>query len=109
MGLNRLIVSLDGPPEVHNVIRGHPHGYELATEGITRVIAERGVCPSPFVQVSCAISVHTQAHLQAFVEAVGSLGVDRIVFNNLIYATSEQVAAQGEALRAVFNVQQYSE
>ena len=109
MGLNRLIVSLDGPPEVHNVVRGHPRSYELATEGIARVIAERGICPSPFVQVSCAISVHTQTHLQAFVEAVGPLGVDRIVFNNLIYATPEQVAAQSEALRAVFNVQQYSE
>jgi sulfatase maturation enzyme AslB (radical SAM superfamily) len=45
IGLNRLIVSLDGPPEVHNIVRGHPRGFELATEGIVRVVAERGVCP----------------------------------------------------------------
>jgi radical SAM protein with 4Fe4S-binding SPASM domain len=109
IGLNRLIVSIDGPPEVHNSVRGHPRAYELATEGIARVVAERGVCPSPFVQVSCAISVYTQAYLKAFVEAVGPLRVDRIVFNNLIYATAEQVAAQGEALRARFNIQEYNE
>ncbi|MGA9347697.1 MAG: radical SAM protein [Anaerolineae bacterium] len=107
MGLNRLIVSIDGPPEVHNVIRGHPRGYELATEGIRRVVAERGICPSPFVQVSCAISAYTQAHLKAFVEAVGPLGVDRIVFNNLIYATAGQVDTQSEVLHASFNAQWY--
>jgi MoaA/NifB/PqqE/SkfB family radical SAM enzyme len=90
MGLNRLIVSLDGPPEVHNVIRGHPRGYELASEGIRRVVAERGICPSPFVQVSCAISVYTQAHLNTFVEAVGPLGVGRIVFNNLTRTSRNQ-------------------
>jgi radical SAM protein with 4Fe4S-binding SPASM domain len=99
LGLDRLIVSIDGPARIHNRVRGHPHGYELATAGIERMLVGRGVCPSPFVQVSCTVSSHTQAHLGAFVETMGSLGVDRIVLNNLIYATAGQVAAQGEHLR----------
>jgi radical SAM protein with 4Fe4S-binding SPASM domain len=98
LGLNRLIVSIDGPAAVNNRLRGHPQGFQRAAQGIDRVIAQRGVCPSPLVQVSCTISVHTQRHLRSFVEHVSPLGVDVIVLNNLIYATSTQVQAQGEVL-----------
>lgn len=107
MGLNQLIVSIDGPPKVHNVVRGNPQAYKLAAEGIRRVVTARGICPGPSVQASCAVSVHTQAHLTAFVAAVSSLGVDRIVFNSLIYATAEQVSAQRQVLRQAFGLQQY--
>jgi radical SAM protein with 4Fe4S-binding SPASM domain len=108
IGLNWLIVSLDGPPEVHNIVRGHPRGFELAAEGIVRLVAERGVCPSPLVQVSCAISMHTQDHLNSFVEAVGPLGVDLIVLNSLVYATAEQVETQRKALREAFQIEEYT-
>ncbi len=37
-GLKSLNVSLDGPPETHNMIRGNPHSFELAFEGIKRVL-----------------------------------------------------------------------
>jgi MoaA/NifB/PqqE/SkfB family radical SAM enzyme len=106
IGLDRLIVSLDGPPEVHNAVRGHPRSYQLAAEGIARVLAGRRSAQQPFVQVSCALSVYTQAHLAAFVSAVGRLEVDRIVLNGLIYASAEQAAAQRAALAAAFGVEQ---
>lgn len=35
-GLTRLNVSLDGPPALHNSIRGRPNVFERATEGVTR-------------------------------------------------------------------------
>lgn len=99
LGLQRLIVSIDGPPAVNNRLRGHRQGFQRAAQGIDRVIAQRGVCPSPLVQVSCTISVHTQRHLRSFVQHMGPSGVDVIVLNNLIYATPTQVQAQGQALR----------
>jgi MoaA/NifB/PqqE/SkfB family radical SAM enzyme len=37
-GLKSLNVSLDGPPETHNMIRGNPHSFELAFEGIKQVL-----------------------------------------------------------------------
>jgi MoaA/NifB/PqqE/SkfB family radical SAM enzyme len=102
MGLDNLIVSLDGPEDVHNQVRNHPKSYQRATEGIRQVLVARGVCAGPFVQVSCTISAFTQSHLRSFVERLGTLGVDRIVFNSLIYATAEQVAAQAEILKTDF-------
>ncbi len=105
IGVDQLIVSIDGPAEVHNRVRNHPKSYQRATEGIRQVLFTRGACSAPFVQVSCTISTYTQGHLQDFVNTMGALGVDRIVFNNLIYATTEQVMAQTEVLQANFAVQ----
>jgi radical SAM protein with 4Fe4S-binding SPASM domain len=105
IGLDRLIVSLDGPPEIHNAVRGHPRAYQLAAEGIARVLASRRSNWQPFVQVSCAISAYTQAHLAAFVAEAGRLGVDQIVLNGLIYASAEQAEAQRVALHTAFGVE----
>jgi len=105
MGLDGLVVSIDGPPEVHNTLRGHPRGYELATEGIHKVLAGRADRRHPSVQVFTAITPATQGHLPAFARAMGELGVDRVVLNHLIYATPEQAAAQAEVLEAVFGVE----
>ncbi len=102
--IDRVIVSVDGPAHIHNAIRGHPQAYDLAVAGIERVIASRGQCPSPIIQVSCTVSAYTQAHLREFVGAMAALGVDLIAFNNLIYATAEQVSASLALLQAVFSV-----
>ncbi len=97
IGLDRLIVSLDGPPEIHNAVRGHRRGYQLATEGIARVLAGRRSTRKPFVQVSCALSVYTQAHLAAFVSMVGSLGSrpDRAEWADLCQHRAGRGAARG--------------
>jgi radical SAM protein with 4Fe4S-binding SPASM domain len=36
-GLNELYVSLDGPPEIHNKIRGHSRSFENAFEGLKQI------------------------------------------------------------------------
>jgi MoaA/NifB/PqqE/SkfB family radical SAM enzyme len=108
IGLDRLIVSLDGPLEVHNSVRGHRRGYQLAIEGITRVLKGRSITRKPFVQASCAISVYTQAHLAEFVRQIGPIGVDQIALNGLIFASAEQAEAQRSALQLAFGVEQCS-
>jgi radical SAM protein with 4Fe4S-binding SPASM domain len=85
-------------------VRGHPRGYELAVDGIARVLAGRCSKRQPFVQVSCALTSQTQANLIHFVELMGELGVDRILFNGLIYATNDQIEAQQEILRVLYGV-----
>lgn len=102
LGLDRLIVSLDGPEEIHNRARNHPKSYQLATDGIRKVFAARGMCASPFIQVSCTISTYTQSHLRDFVSLMGLLGVDRIVFNSLIFTNAERIAAQAKILQTDF-------
>ena len=45
VGLRELNVSLDGPPEVHNRIRGHPKSFERALSGIENCSNNRA--PNP--------------------------------------------------------------
>lgn len=103
--LDRLIVSLDGPPAVHNAVRGHPRGFQLATEGIAQILAQRKDRQHPFVQVSCTMSTYNQRHLVDLVNHIGPLGVDQIDLTGLIYTTAEQAEAQSDALRAVFGLE----
>ena len=44
-GVDSLWVSLDGPPELHNRIRGHGESYQRAVEGlraVERLARQRG-------------------------------------------------------------------
>jgi len=104
IGVSNIIISIDGPREIHNQVRNHPHSYQRAIEGIGEVISSRGVCASPRIEVSCTISNLTQSHLREFADTMCSMGVDRIVFNNLIYATPAQIQAQEAFLKGKYGI-----
>jgi len=65
-GLNELFVSLDGPPEIHNKIRGHNRSFENAIEGIRNVIWYKG--RKPDVSVFCTITEWNISTLAEFAE-----------------------------------------
>ncbi|MEM7040921.1 MAG: radical SAM protein, partial [Bacteroidota bacterium] len=50
-GLNDIFISLDGPPAIHNEIRGNKRSFEWALEGIEKTLAISG--PRPDVSVYC--------------------------------------------------------
>jgi MoaA/NifB/PqqE/SkfB family radical SAM enzyme len=102
LGLDGLYVSIDGPPEVHNAVRGHPRGYELATKGVAKILAGRGRSRRPYVQVFTTISGYTVGHLRRHAQDMMRLGVDRLVLNALVYFPPDEVRAQAEALRVRF-------
>lgn len=102
LGLDALYVSIDGPPEVHDRVRGHPRGHALATRGIARILDGRGGGRRPLVQVFCTISGYTQGRLRQHAADMLRLGVDRLVLNALVYFPPDDVQAQAEALRERF-------
>jgi Fe-coproporphyrin III synthase len=72
-----VIVSLDGPREVHNTIRGVPRAFELLAAGATRIKE----IDSRF-QISARSTVQRAnfGHLTATVESARGLGLDSISF-----------------------------
>lgn len=64
-GLNELFISLDGPPEIHNKIRGHKHSFERAIEGIGKIMNFE---THPDISVFCVITEWNIGHLKAFAE-----------------------------------------
>ena len=75
--VDEVIVSLDGPAEVHNAIRRIPRAFQTIAHGIEAVRALR-----PSIPISCRTTVQKQNHLHlcATVDAARSLALDSISF-----------------------------
>ena len=72
-----VIVSIDGPPEIHDAVRRVPGGFALVTKGIAAVRAQQ-----PRMRISCRTTVQkaNYRHLRATVAAARSAGFDAISF-----------------------------
>lgn len=91
VGLKRLFVSLDGPPAVHNQIRGVKDSFERATEGI-RMISQakkESGAAEPQVFLNYTISNHNYQCLEAFMESVADLEIERVNFTMMNFVTQD--------------------
>lgn len=72
-----IILSIDGPPEVHNRIRRVPGAFQTIQRGVSSVRARR-----PGIPISCRTTVQKLNHAQlcAAVVAAKSLGLTSISF-----------------------------
>jgi len=72
-----IVVSLDGPREVHNAIRNVRAAYDRLAEGVAAV---KAVDPSLCVSGRCTVQRENHRALRATVTAAHELGLDRISF-----------------------------
>lgn len=99
-GLDKIILSLDGPPEVHNAIRGET--FDRIEEGlisIARAKKERH-SRTPAVRVQCLISPLNAGSLCRTIETVRRLGIAEIRFQHLMFAGSGGDYRLPDALKA---------
>ncbi len=76
-GVGMLRVSLDGPPDVHDAIRGVPGTFAKAVDGIKKVIQyrdEQGV-EGPNIGLSFVLSGESYLHVNAFMDALRDEGI----------------------------------
>lgn len=99
-GLRELYVSLDGPPEVHNRIRGHRRSFEKAIAGIEKVLASPP--PRPQVSVFCTITPWNAGALLAFAEHFRKLAIQKIGFMHLNFTTPAMVAVHNRRYGASY-------
>lgn len=72
-----VVVSLDGPREVHNRIRNVPRAYEKLAEGVA---ALRAAAPAVRISGRCTVQRANYRSLRATVSAAHEIGLDRISF-----------------------------
>jgi MoaA/NifB/PqqE/SkfB family radical SAM enzyme len=72
-----VVVSLDGPREVHDHIRNLPRAYDKLAEGVAAV---RNADPRVTVTGRCTVQRANHRELRATVRAARSLGLERISF-----------------------------
>jgi MoaA/NifB/PqqE/SkfB family radical SAM enzyme len=75
--IDDVIVSLDGPPEVHDRIRRVPRAFELLRAGIERLRAERAEYP---IGARCVVQRENFRHLGETVQTARELALASISF-----------------------------
>jgi MoaA/NifB/PqqE/SkfB family radical SAM enzyme len=72
-----IIVSLDGPPEIHDAIRRVSGAYNLIRKGVMAVRLH-----NPYLPITCRTTVQkaNHRHLRQTVDAARALGLDSISF-----------------------------
>ena len=87
-GINEVFVSLDGPPEVHNHIRGHAHGFERAFAGLEALAEIQG---GPSASVFCVITEWNAGRLMEFAELFRGMPLRAMGFMHALF-TPQAVA-----------------
>jgi MoaA/NifB/PqqE/SkfB family radical SAM enzyme len=103
-GLQDLSVSLDGPQEVHDRIRGMTGVFDKVQDGIRRVVdAKRRVGSKlPYVRLNCTLTKANQESLQDGVTLAEEWGVDSVSFQHMWFTTSEIIERHNHGFRQVF-------
>ena len=86
VGLNELFISLDGPQDIHNEIRGHQKSFQKAVEGIEALMAEE---KQPKITVICAITEWNIGHLKALVDSLKHLNISEFAFMHTQFNSQE--------------------
>ena len=89
-GLTRLNVSIDGPPLLHNDIRGRKDVFERATSGIVMFWeAARKQGYTPEILINCTVTNLNYSRLLEFYDSISTLPVGRVNFVNMSFVTEE--------------------
>ncbi len=101
-----MVVSLDGPAEVHNEVRAQPKSFERAVEGIRAVqeLKKELKKKNPLLVINCAITSYNYRHLEAMVDIAHQLGASALNYQHLWSLTRKMVDEHNEAYGHVHHV-----
>lgn len=75
--MDDVIVSIDGPPEIHDSIRGVPGAYHRLERGIQALRVSR---PPMLVHGRCTVQKHNFRHLRAMIRTAQALHLNSVSF-----------------------------
>ena len=103
-GVEMLSVSLDGPPEINDLIRGQEGAFERTAGGIAALaVARRRLGkPGPLLSINCVISKANLGCLDQMVSLAHELGVDILQFQHTIFNTAANIQRHNLALSPEF-------
>lgn len=103
-GVEMVTVSMDGPPEVHNAIRGQEGAFQKTCAGIKALVAARNRrrSPGPIILINCVISKASLATLDQLVPLAHELGADILQIQHTIFNSAANVRRHNRALSPEF-------
>ncbi len=109
-GLDDLIVSIDGPEEVHDQVRGLKGTFNLLKEGVFAIHEEkkkRGL-KYPIIRVRGTISPYNFEYIYDLTDISKELGADSLNFNWTWFTTKQTGKAYQKMMKDVFDTDAYS-
>ena len=104
LGVDAIIVSVDGPREVHDRIRGMEGSFERIAAGVLSLReARNGNRNRPEIVVNTTISPGNQAVLLETLRTVEEMGADRMILSQLWFTTEPIGKAGEDCFREKFN------
>ncbi|WP_028887607.1 radical SAM protein [Tenacibaculum ovolyticum] len=88
VGINEVYISLDGPKDIHNEIRGHKKSFQKALEGIEELIK---INSKQSISVFCVITEWNIGYLTEFLNEIKHLPLKEVGFMHTNF-TPEYVA-----------------
>ena len=104
VGLDNVMVSLDGPADVHDKIRGVPGSWERVYEGL-RVLLERRAeagTRKPYVKVTTTITEDNYGRLAETAALLLELPLDELTFQHVWFTAPSIAAAQRHQFKRFF-------
>jgi len=93
--LDVLAVSIDGPPEVHNRIRGVGGAFEKAVGAVNQIMSQRRGT-TPRLEINYTIC---DLNFDKLIETLGLVNCDRLTFSHLNFVTEEMASAHNTRCR----------
>ncbi len=95
-GLDELNVSVDGPGELHDQIRGLSGAFDKISRGIGLINAAkgRGKQKKPLINIQCTINQHNYERLEGIIQSAVEFKANALTFHNLIFLNPEAIAKQ---------------
>jgi MoaA/NifB/PqqE/SkfB family radical SAM enzyme len=96
LGLDRIHVSIDGPPQVHDVARGVPGAHDRAVAGVKALVAARQArqVAKPTTTINTVITKESLPHLEEMITTASAAGADSLTFQHLMFSDND---VQGQA------------
>ena len=106
LGLDEITVSVDGPPAIHDEIRGRKNSFARLYEGVQKLNAAktRTGKHTPTIRISATVTDLNYTHLRALVEAVAPLRPDHINVGHLSFITPEMADGHNAIYDGEFGV-----
>jgi len=90
LGVDDISISIDGPPDVHDIIRGMKGAFGLAYNGVKAVRKARGRSFKPIIRINATITPQNTGHLVEICRIARDLHVDCLSYQHLWFLEPER-------------------
>jgi len=104
-GIDEIILSLDGPEEIHDDIRGKAGTFKKLVEGVDKINALKIELRKnrPIFNINSTIFDFNYRHMEKTIEAAVSLKAKTLSFHHLIFLSEDTYERHSQIFSALFN------